>query len=106
MITPTESKMFVQLATKFDLMRFDQMSQNQQHEELSKPNGNIFFEIKTFKEASELCTKFIERFNLGNSNWAGGKIVNDRFDFIANVSYNGKIWDNEDWRIAKEITIC
>ena len=106
MIQLINQKMFVQLATSFDVGRFNQMSKNAQFEELNKPDGNIFFEINSIKEASELCSKFIDKYNLGSSNWAGGKIVNENFDFIATVSYNGRVWDNEDWFKAKEIAIC
>ena len=98
--------MFVQLATNFDASRFNDLSKNEQLAELTKPNGNVFFEVKTIREASELCREFINKFNLGSSNWAGGKIVNENFDFIAIVSYNGRVWDNENWFQAKEIAIC
>lgn len=106
MIELANQKMYVQLATSFDMGRFEQMSKNEQFEEMNKPNGNIFFEIASIKEAVKLCKDFINKFNLGSSNWCGGKIVNERFDFIATVSYNGRAWDNEDWRKANEILVC
>lgn len=102
----TNQKMFVQLATSFDANRFNEMSKNAQLEELIKPEGNIFFEIKSIEEAVELSKTFIDKYNLCSSNWAGGKIVNENFDFIATVSYNGRVWDNEDWFKAKEVSIC
>lgn len=101
-----DQRLFIQLATSFDEIRFNQMSKSEQMEELNKPEGSLFYEIKTIKEASELCSVFINKFNLGSSNWAGGKIVNQNFDFIATVSYNGRVWYNEDWRQTKEIKIC
>lgn len=99
-------RIFVQLASSIDEFRFDQMSNNAKIEELNKPVGNVFFEIKSIKEASELCQKFIRRFNLDSSNWDGGKVVNENFDFIARISYNGRVWDNENWQKAKEIELC
>lgn len=103
MIQKSESKMFVQLATVFDAYRFSQLSINAQIQELNKPDGNIFFEIISLNDASLLCRKFIDRFDLGSSNWVGGKIIDEQFNFIAKISYNGRIWDNEDWRKANEI---
>jgi hypothetical protein len=26
--------------------------------------------------------------------------------FVANISYNGRVWDNENWQDAKEIELC
>ena len=83
----------LQVLIRLDLIK---CQKNEQLEELNKPDGNIFFEINSIKEASELCRKFINKYNLGSSNWAGGTIVNENFDFIATVSYNGRVWDNED----------
>lgn len=103
MIQKSENKMFVQLATAFDAYRFNQLSINAQIQELLKPDGNIFFEITSLNDASLLCRKFIDRFDLGSSNWVGGQVVDEQFNFIAKISYNGRIWDNEDWRKAKEI---
>jgi hypothetical protein len=105
MLQKVESKMFVQLATDFDDCRFGQMSRSEQVEELGKPDANIFFEVASLKDAVILCQSFIQRYNLGSSNWAGGLVVNQTSDFIANISYNGRIWDNKDWRVAKEIIL-
>ncbi len=102
----TKQRIFVQLATTLDIARYEQMSRNEKLEELNKPTGSIFFEIKSIDEAIALCKQFIDRFNLGSSNWAGGNIVSENFDFIATVSYNGRVWDNEDWFKAKEIVVC
>jgi hypothetical protein len=105
MISISNEKLFVQLATAFDFERFEQMSKNQKIEELNKPCGNIFFEVNSINEAVSLCSRFIDNNNLGASNWCGGLIVNENFKFIATVSYNGKVWDNEDWKKAKEIKL-
>jgi hypothetical protein len=101
----TNSKMLVQLASFVNIARFDEMTRSQQLEELCKPHGNIFFEVKSFKEAAYLCLKFIDRHDLGSSNWAGGLIVNEKFEFLAKVSYNGRVWDSDDCFKAKEIKL-
>jgi len=60
-----------------------------------KPNAVkcIDFEI-----ASNLCRKYIEKYNLGAGNWGGnvGIILNDKQKQIARVSYNGRVWDNNN----------
>lgn len=99
-------RMFVQLATSLDLSRFYQLSINAQMEELSTPDGNVYCEVSSLQEASALCRAVIEKFSLGSSRWVGGKIVNEHFDFVAMVSYNGRVWDHQDWKQAKEIEIC
>lgn len=96
---------FVSLGSEIDSSRFSQMSTNAKVDELHKPNGFIYFEVKDILSAKKLCQSFIKEFNLGGSNWIGGRIVNENFKFIAKVSYNGRIWDNEDWNKAKEIEL-
>lgn len=107
MIQKRENKIFVQLSSSIDEARFEEMSRNAKIEELLKPNGTAFIEVNSIKQAVVLCSEFISRFNLGSSNWMGGLIVDDNFNFIARVSYNGKVWNNtiENWKIAKEITV-
>jgi hypothetical protein len=103
MIAKKTTKMFVQLASDYDYRRFEQMSRSEQIKLLQDPKQSVFVEVDSFKNAVVLCNQYIERFNLGGSSWAGGLIVDDNYDFIASVSYNGRVWDNEDWRKAKEI---
>ena len=103
MIVNKEIKIFVQLASFFDMDRFNQMSKNEKLSLLTNPNKTIFIEINSVKQAISICKEYIDKFNLGNSSWSGGMIVDEKFNFIANVSFNGRVWDNQDWRIAKEI---
>jgi len=70
-----------------------------------KPDGLVYFEVANLKEASILSRKFIEYFDLNSSNWTGGRVCDENFNFIAQISYNGRIWDNEDWKISKEIEL-
>lgn len=96
---------FVSLGSEIDLNRFFQMSSNVKIEELTKPNYFKYFEIENILSAKKLCQNFIDEFNLGSSDWIGGRIVDENFNFIARVSYNGNIWDNEDFSKAKKIEL-
>ena len=53
---------------------------------------NKIVPVATFKEASEVCMKFIADNNLGGGNWSGGDIADESGKVIALVSYNGKVW--------------
>ena len=97
--------MFVSLGSEIDLNKFSQMSTNAKIDELNKPNNHIYYEVKDISSAKELTQKFIKEFNLGSSNWNGGRVVDENFNFIAKVSYNGRVWDNEDWKMANEIDL-
>lgn len=50
-------------------------------------------EVATFKEASEVCAKFISDNDLGSGNWSGGEIQNEKGIVIALVSCNGRVWE-------------
>lgn len=52
--------------------------------------------VRSFKEASDVCRKFISRNVLGSGNWAGGDILDDKGKKIARVSYNGRVWTLDD----------
>jgi len=107
MLEIRENKMYVQLSSTLDVERFLQKSSNEKFEELLKPNGTLFIRVSSYKQAIELCREFISYFNLGSSNWLGGLIVDDNYNFLARVSYNGRLWDNTDdnWKIANEIVL-
>ncbi|MFD2551649.1 hypothetical protein ACFSQP_07465 [Bizionia sediminis] len=96
---------FVSLGSEIDSNRFSQISTNAKIVELHKPNDFIYFEVENISSAKKLCKKFIAEFNLGGSNWIGGRVIDEKFNFIAKVSYNGRVWDNEDWSKAKEIEL-
>lgn len=69
---------------------------------------NKIIPVKSFKDARELCMKFIEENDLGSGNWDGGEILNDKDEVIAHVSYNGRVWEGKPtaWNSnVKEITI-
>lgn len=106
MIQKKAKSLYVALGSEMAIYRFPQLSSSEKLEELSKPNGFVYFKVDDLKSASQLCRDFISEFNLGASNWIGGRVVDENFDFIAWVSYNGRVWDDENWSIAKEIQIC
>ncbi|PQJ82464.1 hypothetical protein [Polaribacter glomeratus] len=100
-----KSKIFVALGSEVNTGKFEQYSTNAKFEELSKPNGLIYYEVKDLEEASSICRKFIQTYSLGSGNWLGGRVINEKSDFLARISYNGRIWDNENWEIANELAI-
>ena len=44
-------------------------------------------------EASALCMAFMDQWELGGGNWSGGQIRNADGVEIAQVSFNGRVWD-------------
>jgi hypothetical protein len=58
-----------------------------------EPNKSV--EVKTFKEASDVCTKFINDNDLGSGNWDGGQIFDGKKQ-VAYVSYNGRVWQGQE----------
>lgn len=99
-------KMYLALGATSNPDRLTDFSSSDCLVELQKDKRMIYFEVSSLKHASQLSRQFINHFGLGASNWIGGTICDENFNFIANVSYNGRIWDNEDWKISKEIQIC
>lgn len=43
--------------------------------------------------ASTVCREYIERHGLGSGNWSGGIIEDANGICVANVSYNGRVWE-------------
>jgi hypothetical protein len=81
-------KLFVSLGSEIDTHRFLQYSSNQKFEELQKPKGLIYFEVNDLLEAKNLTQKFINEFNLCGSNWVGGRVIDEKNNFVARISYN------------------
>lgn len=104
MIEKYNQTLFVSLGSQLDIERFFQSSKNEQFEELGKPRGLIYFEVNNLKEASKLCRKFIDFFELGSSSWIGGRVIDNDDNFIARISYNGRVWESEEWP-CKEIEL-
>lgn len=98
------SQLFVSLGSELNIERFSQYSRSMQFEELLKPRDLIYYEVKNLKGASELCRKFIRFHNLGSSSWIGGRVIDENDNFICRVSYNGRVWEKEEYP-CKEIEI-
>ena len=99
------TKLFVSFGSTINHERWISYSSNEALSESLKPNGYIYYEVSNLKEAINLCKSFIKQFNLGASNWTGGRVCDENMNFIAMISYNGRVWDNEDWFKSKEIEI-
>ena len=99
-------KLYVGLGSTIDLSRWESFSTNERISELLKPDGLVYFEVNSLKEAADLTQKFISEYRLGSSNWTGGVVLDSSMNFLANISYNGRVWDNKDWKIANEIELC
>ncbi len=97
-------KLFVSLGSEIDPHRFLQYSNNQKFEDLYKTKGLVYFEVNGLIEAKNLTQKFIREFDLGGSNWVGGRVVDEENKFIAQISYNGRVWESENYP-CKEIEI-
>jgi hypothetical protein len=60
--------------------------------------------VENFKQASDVCQKFIDDDCLGSSEWEGGEVYDDAGKQIATVSYNGRVWEGKGYP-GKEIKI-
>lgn len=66
------------------------------NDRLSPP---VHIQVATLEGASLLCLKYIANWDLGGGNWSGGQVFFGKAQ-IANVSYNGRIWDLDDKEIV------
>lgn len=96
-------ELFVGLGSEIDYSRWGSFSANRKYEELNKPDGLVYLKVENLKEASVLVTNYIKYFSLGSSNWTGGLVLDKNYNFVARVSYNGRVWDSENYQTAKEI---
>lgn len=44
-------------------------------------------------QASQICGEYINQFNLGGGNWIGGQVYDEKNKQVAEISYNGRIWN-------------
>lgn len=93
--------LFVSLGSQIDINRFFQSSRNVQFEEINKPRGFIYYQVQNLKEARKLCRDFIKYYDLGGSSWIGGRVIDNENNFIARISYNGRVWESEDYPCKK-----
>ena len=101
----SKENLYVGLGSTSDFSRWESFSTNALIQEINKPNSLVYFEVASLKEAAKMVRDFIDEFGLTSSNWVGGNVLDSSLKYIASISYNGRIWDNEDWKIAKEIVL-
>lgn len=53
-------------------------------------NKNI--KVSTMEAASNACMDYIDEHELGFGNWAGGQVTDDD-KLVAQISYNGRVWE-------------
>ena len=46
----------------------------------------------SIEECQERVMEYIEEYNLGAGNWAGGEVYDGLDNLIGNISYNGRFW--------------
>lgn len=98
-------KLWVFLGSSENPSSIAQASRNVKLEEANKNIEAVFYEVADLKEASEVCQKYIRYFNLGSGNFSGGRVIDDNDNFVARISYNGRVWDSNEFGKAKEIEI-
>jgi len=96
--------LYVSLGSQIDIERFFQSSRSVQFEEINKPRDFIYYQVENLEEARKLCQNFIKYYDLGGSSWIGGRVIDNKNNFIARISYNGRIWDGEHYP-CKEIEL-
>ena len=47
--------------------------------------------------ARNACLSYIEQYDLGGGNWSGGQVYDARGLLVAQISYNGKVWQPGPW---------
>ena len=57
--------------------------------------------VSSYKEASKSAMKYIADYSLGAGNWNGGAILNNQNKQIGRVSYNGRVWGNDNREIRR-----
>jgi hypothetical protein len=99
-----DTNLFVGLGTCCDFSDFEVLSIKEQLEMELNPNL-IYIQVKSLAAAKELVLNFIKTYNLGASNFTGGEVLGNDMEYVARISYNGRVWDNADWKKAKEIIL-
>lgn len=51
----------------------------------------IFVEVHSLDEAANAVEKYIDRFDIGSSEFTGGRVEDSAGNKIAQIAYNGKI---------------
>jgi hypothetical protein len=59
-------------------------------------------DVDSFEDASRVCMGFISNGNLGAGNWSGGAIHDDEGNQLAQVSYNGRVWEGVGYATGRK----
>lgn len=59
----------------------------------------IEVEVVDLAQAKRVCYEYIAEWRLGGGNWTGGQVKEDDQQ-IAQISYNGRVWDMADEEIV------
>ena len=49
--------------------------------------------VKDIRQARDATQKFIRSWNAGGGNWVGGQVFDDKGKQVAQISYNGRVWE-------------
>ena len=62
-------------------------------------------DVPDLPKASMACREYIKEHSLGGGNWIGGQVFDSKGDLVASISYNGRIWGDEESIQQAEATI-
>ena len=49
----------------------------------------------SIEECQDIVRNYIDKYDFGGSNWAGGEVYDSMGNVIGNISYNGRYWPKE-----------
>ena len=49
----------------------------------------------SIEECQDIVIDYIDEYDLGGGNWAGGEVYDGLGNVIGNISYNGRYWPKE-----------
>jgi hypothetical protein len=51
----------------------------------------------SIEECQQRVMEYIDEYELGAGNWAGGEVYDGLGNVIGHISYNGRFWTKEAW---------
>lgn len=64
--------------------------------------GKREIEVVDFKQASYVYSLARDKSGQGASKFPNGKLTDNKGNVIAHISYNGKVWQGEQWKSGTE----
>jgi len=73
----------------------------------SNRSPNTTVDVDSMANASLICRQYIEENGLGDGNWTGGQIFQEK-EQVAQVSYNGRVWsmDGSEIQVSAAKTVA